>query len=1317
MVPGSSASVHGPPVSVGDPPWPEADSPSESAAGRPPETGGRGRWALAVGMALAVALLSLPPAPGWTAEQEHLVNGGFEAVDSQAMPTGWSVTGGTLTTTTAPVRTGSRAAAFRLSSTVPQSWYQTVPVTPDRSYTASAALWKDSPTIQELALRVTWHAAADGTGPALSSVSATLSDDAPAFRVVSIGPLTPPAAARSVRLRIVVTAGADNPAQVYADDVSFTAPEPPTPTPAATPSPTSTPSATATLVPTPTATATLLPSPTVTATLIPTPTATPHPSPSATPTLSPTPVISVTPAPTATPSVTATPVPTALQNGGFELLDDNGALRGWDARGGDLRQTASPALAGASGAFTVLNAAQASISQLVAVAGDTPYAFSGHVLANDPAVFNVLLRLSWYTSVDGTGAALRTADSDSLSSAVPGFRSLSMTDRSPTSARSVRAAVLVRLAAAGPATIYCDDLALEATLATASATATAPAIPTPSATRTPAATPSPTSSPTPTRTTTPTPTATPSPIFTPAPAPTPTWTPTLTPTVAPTSTPTHTPTVTLTPTATQTATATQTPTATPTSTPLPAPPQSVVINEVLYDPLEVGDEPAGEWVELFNRTDQPVSLMGWTLGDNTEDDPLPPYTLGAGRLVIVSGRAGALAAEADVLVVADGAIGNGLRNRGDRLVLQDATGNLVDGLSWGDDTTVLSPAAPTVAPGHSLERRPAGSVGRGAADFVDNAQPSPGRALPAATPSPTALATATRTSGGGSGIAPVASPTATATASRTPTATRTPSATRTATAPGTPAATPTPTATSVAPQSVVINEVLYDPAGPERDAAGEWVELFNRSDRALSLAGWTLSDNGEADPVPAYTLSPGRLVVLAARAGAVPVNALRLASEVDVLVLADGTVGNGLRNLGDRLILRDASGAVVDGVSWGDDRSLFDPALPLVRPGHSLERRPAGGVGRGAADFVDNPQPSPGQALPPAPTATATPTGTSTPVSQRLLINEVLYDPEGSVDEATLEWVELYNPGPEPVAVQGWSLGDNHEQDVLSGAPVAAGGFLVVAAVRAAFLGAWPGFQGTLLAVADGTLGNGLANGGDRVVLRDPQGRVQDVVSWGTDRTVDPPCPRVAAGHSLERPLEALQATGCGFTDNPRPSPGAGLRAPTPTPSPSPSLTPTPLLLTATASPAPAQTPVPVAPATLSPSETPLPAVTPLATSPGEPMAISAADEPAPWAETARSAVPDAGPAQVGAPAAPRSGGGPAPGTPSVTPEVTATTFSPPVAGAYLDSPGPIRYPEEPVGPADRVPAWPEPALPVAAGVAVMVMIGVLVQWWRMRPK
>jgi glycerophosphoryl diester phosphodiesterase len=67
-----------------------------------------------------------------------------------------------------------------------------------------------------------------------------------------------------------------------------------------------------------------------------------------------------------------------------------------------------------------------------------------------------------------------------------------------------------------------------------------------------------------------------------------------------------------------------------------------------------------------------------------------------------------------------------------------------------------------------------------------------------------------------------------------------------------------------------------------------------------------------------------------------------------------------LRNDGDEVLLLDGSDTVQEAVSWGDSAWAFDPAVPGVSEGHSLERRPANEDTDTAADWNDQALPAPG---------------------------------------------------------------------------------------------------------------------------------------------------------------------------------------------------------------------------------------------------------------------------------------------------------------------------------------------------------------------
>lgn len=171
---------------------------------------------------------------------------------------------------------------------------------------------------------------------------------------------------------------------------------------------------------------------------------------------------------------------------------------------------------------------------------------------------------------------------------------------------------------------------------------------------------------------------------------------------------------------------------------------NVVINEVFYrvDGAHGLDSPKNrvvngnklgindEWVELFNPTDHDINLKNYGFVDNS------------GILVKINGNR-ILGSEKFALVAKDNGtwnawsepglvlkiplgrqIGDGLDNGGDRLLLKDASGNTIDALSWGSDTSIFT--IPNVVVGHSLERLVPGFDTNSPLDFIDRVNPTPG---------------------------------------------------------------------------------------------------------------------------------------------------------------------------------------------------------------------------------------------------------------------------------------------------------------------------------------------------------------------------------------------------------------------------------------------------------------------------------------------------------------------------------------------------------------------------------------------------------------
>jgi len=152
-----------------------------------------------------------------------------------------------------------------------------------------------------------------------------------------------------------------------------------------------------------------------------------------------------------------------------------------------------------------------------------------------------------------------------------------------------------------------------------------------------------------------------------------------------------------------------------------------------------------------------------------------------------------------------------------------------------------------------------------------------------------------------------------------------------------------------APADLRLNEVLYDPSGPDEGA--EWVELWNPDSIPRSLAGIVLE---AADGSRPDVWNP---VFRGVAGDSAPPRA--------PLLIAASALTGALQNGPDALRLS-RDGAVLDLVGYGalEAVSLYQgtPA-PDVVSGHSLARRlDGGGSGSNAEDWEDESRPTPGHA-------------------------------------------------------------------------------------------------------------------------------------------------------------------------------------------------------------------------------------------------------------------------------------------------------------------------------------------------------------------
>jgi hypothetical protein len=132
-------------------------------------------------------------------------------------------------------------------------------------------------------------------------------------------------------------------------------------------------------------------------------------------------------------------------------------------------------------------------------------------------------------------------------------------------------------------------------------------------------------------------------------------------------------------------------------------------------------------------------------------------------------------------------------------------------------------------------------------------------------------------------------------------------------------------------QRVIINEILADPANdPSGDlnedgwydsVEDEFIELYNPSSKSVDLSGWTIADGTKVRfTFPEGIHLPGRRAVVVFGGG----DPSALSATGALLFVADD--GLRLANIGDTVIIRTRSGAIVDRVVFGaeadHDRSL-----------------------------------------------------------------------------------------------------------------------------------------------------------------------------------------------------------------------------------------------------------------------------------------------------------------------------------------------------------------------------------------------------------
>jgi hypothetical protein len=324
---------------------------------------------------------------------------------------------------------------------------------------------------------------------------------------------------------------------------------------------------------------------------------------------------------------------------------------------------------------------------------------------------------------------------------------------------------------------------------------------------------------------------------------------------------------------------------------------------------------------------------------------------------------------------------------------------------------------------------------------------------------------------------------------------------------------------SVASGAVLISEFAW--GGTLASANDEWIELYNPGSEPIDLAGWLLTDGGDIHYRFDARVDPQGYFLL------------ERTDDTTILDLAADAIYTGaLRNTGEALWLEDPEGNVVDVVNeaagpWpaGDaDRHATMERFGSGDSWHTFTGCGGSGIDAGGNPVLGTPR-QPNSLDCPTPTPTLAPT----PFEQGAVwINEIAW--AGTHASSSDEWIELFNPGPERVALDDWTLTDDGDLQVDLEGFIEAGGFYLLERTDDSTVSDL---------AADLIYSGGLSNDGESLALLDPSGRLIDEANPSAGRWPAGDADRHA---SMERRSSGSWGTFTGYFGNGRDAAGDRLR-------------------------------------------------------------------------------------------------------------------------------------------------------------------------------
>lgn len=401
-----------------------------------------------------------------------------------------------------------------------------------------------------------------------------------------------------------------------------------------------------------------------------------------------------------------------------------------------------------------------------------------------------------------------------------------------------------------------------------------------------------------------------------------------------------------------------------------AAPRDVVINELMADPSPPVGLPDAEFIELHNTTNSSTfDLAGWTIDDGSTTGTIPGGLLGPGEYVILADDAVASLFTGFGNVIPITSFPS-LNNDGDPLTLKNNGGTTIDAitydLSWYQDGVKddggwsLEQIDPT-RPCSGADNWTASIAAQGGTPGAQNSvfaivpDTEPPTLVSVLVNSPTEIdllfseaMDAASTLVGAYAIEPALGVPVPSTVNTTTVRLTLPSAliigqlysitvTGVTDCPGN-AIAGTNTAQFALPEpvevgDVVINEVLYDP----RVGGYDFVELYNKSDKVLSVANWKLANETDGAITSPIVITTASVLMLPGRYLALTENPTNIVDEyplahADRLFLADLPSYN---NGEGTVVLQAPDGSTLDLFRYSDDLHF---ALLNGTEGVSLER-------------------------------------------------------------------------------------------------------------------------------------------------------------------------------------------------------------------------------------------------------------------------------------------------------------------------------------------------------------------------------------------